>query len=72
MGNETQIRLTNGNETFMCNVIDFDNKGAIRAMAIDGSHYTRCEVGCEHHESVPADAQVWHDDEHTEDLWSSK
>ncbi len=71
------IRLTNGNETFLLGFVIEDERGPVHANDSRGSGYTRCDLGasCDHDgERVWADGsvterQVWHDDEHTEMLW---
>ena len=63
------IRLTNGNETFLLASVSSDNRGAVHGQDCHGAGYTRCDIGCCEHEHAPADAMVWHDDEHTEELW---
>ena len=65
---ENTLRLTNGNETFMLSQIVSDNLGPIHAADCKGAGYSRCEAHCEH-EFAPQGATVWHDDEHTEELW---
>lgn len=65
------IRLTNGNETFLLGSVSNDNLGPVHAQDCRGAGYTRCDIVCEH-EFAPQGATVWHDDEHTEELWEVK
>jgi hypothetical protein len=62
------IRLTNGNETFLLGSVLEDERGPVHAKDSRGSGYTRCDIGCDHDEA-PEGASVWHDDENTETLW---
>lgn len=65
------IRLTNGKETFMLGSDPVcDNRGPLHGKDSRGSGYTRCDIGCQH-EYAPEGATVWHDDEHTEELWEA-
>ena len=69
------IRLTNGDETFMLGSILEDERGAVHGMDSRGSGYTRCDFSdCDHdqYNARPSDAAIWHDDEHTETLWEVK
>lgn len=64
------IRLTNGNETFLLESVIEDERGPVHAKDSRGSGYTRCDIGdCDHDE---LGATVWHDDECTETLWEVK
>lgn len=64
------IRLTNGNETFLLGSVIEDEKGAICGCDSGGSGYTRCDIAtCDHAEHKPVDAIAWHDDENTETFW---
>jgi|HubBroStandDraft_2_1064218.scaffolds.fasta_scaffold23352_5 hypothetical protein len=58
----TQIRLTNGTETFLLTPRNEDSKGSL---------YQPCEAGCCDHNEAPAGAKVWHDDAYTETLWEA-
>ena len=67
------IRLTNGDETFLLGSILEDEKGAVHGTDSRGCGYTRCDIGdCDHAEHKPFDAVAWHDDENTETLWEVK
>ena len=67
------IRLTNGDETFLLGSILEDAKGAVHGTDSRGCGYTRCDIGdCDHAEHKPFDAVAWHDDENTETLWEVK
>ena len=68
------VRLTNGNETFLLGSVASDNLGAaVHGKDSRGAGYTRCDTPtCDHHtDSLHDEAQVvfWHDDENTETLW---
>lgn len=65
----TNIRLTNGTETFLLGSVIEDERGAAHAKDNRGSGYSRCDAGACEHEHAPEGAAVWHDDEHTEELW---
>jgi hypothetical protein len=60
------IRLTNGTYTFTV-ISDTPTHGNDKR----GSGYARCETPTCDHEHAPAGAIVWHDDEHTEELWEA-
>jgi hypothetical protein len=64
----TEIKLTNGTETFLCGRVTEDQYGAIHALDCRGMGYTRCDTGC-CSDDIPSGAIGWHDDEHTETLW---
>lgn len=64
------VRLTNGTETFLLGSILEDEQGAVHGQDSRGSGYTRCDVGACDHDHAPAASTVWHDDQHTETLWS--
>lgn len=66
-----ELRLTNGNETFLLSQVVSDNLGAVHALDCRGAGYSRCEAGCGH-DFAPEGATVWHDDGHTEELWEVK
>jgi hypothetical protein len=65
------VRLSNGNENFLLGSVTSDNLGPIHGLDSRGFGYTRCDAPCDH-EHAPEGATVWHDDEHTEELWEVK
>lgn len=65
------VRLTNGEQTFTLSALTEDENGPVHGVDKWGSGYTRCDgYACEH-EHAPTGATVWHDDEHTEELWAA-
>ncbi len=65
------VRLTNGEETFMLGSILEDKLGAVHGNDSRGAGYTRCDGYNCAHEQAPNGVNVWHDDEHTEELWEA-
>lgn len=66
----SDVRLSNGNETFLLGSVTSDNHGPVHGKDSRGSGYTRCDGACQH-EYAPEGASVWHDDKHTEELWEA-
>ena len=59
---QTQIRLTNGNETFLLTPRNEDSRGSL---------YQPCECDSCDHSDAPTGAKVWHDEANTETLWEA-
>lgn len=68
---DRHITLTNGTETFPLEMVRWGLEGPLEGMDRNGSRYLPCAAGCDHN-FAPQDATVWHDAEHTEELWEVK
>lgn len=66
---QSEIRLTNGTETFLLFRVTSDETGPVHGLDSRGCGYTKCNTMTCEHEHAPAGETVWHDDENTEELW---
>lgn len=65
------LRLTNGTESFALYEVTRDKLGPLHGKDAHGYAYTRCNATACEHEHAPKSAIVWHDNEHTEEVWEA-